>query len=513
MKLFNKLDFSKDTPYYLWTVFLCLVLTICSLHIPFFWDNVYLVSKMAHYYYENAFPSVVLPLELDSGHPPFYALYVAAMWSCFGQTLAASHWAVFPFLVGLGISYYHLADYFLPAKLVPYAMLLLLVEPSLLAQSLLGGVDIALVCLYLMALNGIFYRKRWLLMLSLCLMSVFSLRGIIAVGLLGTTEFLVKMLENSLTKGNSSKPLSSVLHRCFSVLQKITPAYLPSIFLVLTWLYYHHQVSGFWVSNPDSPWAADYGYVDLKGWFKNLVVVVWRLLDYGRIVLWSMAAFLLLQWLLKRKNRAIEEDTSSFNTQVFTSKLQSLFLFIFLPLIFYLPFITLRQTPILHRYFLPMILLVSILFVLLLGFIKNQKARNFAFVVAVMALLSGHFWVYPDRIAKGWDASLAYLPYFKLNDEATAYIEAKNISFEAVGSEFPAVNPRKFTHLKETDLRHFIDKDAYELTDFKYILQSNVMNDFSEQDLEALQSAKGDWRLEKEFRNGQVYIRLYELRK
>jgi len=253
--------------------------------------------------------------------------------------------------------------------------------------------------------------------------------------------------------------------------------------------------------------------VDLKGWLKNLVVVVWRLLDYGRIVLWSMAAFLLLQWLLKRKNRTIEEDTSSFNTQTFTSKFQSLFLFIILPLIFYLPFITLRQTPILHRYFLPTILLVSILFVLFLGFIKSQKARNFAFVVAVMALLSGHFWVYPDRIAKGWDASLAYLSYFKLNDEATAYIEDKNISFEAVGSEFPAVNPRKFTHLKETDLRHFIDKDAYELTDFKYILQSNVMNDFSEQDLEALQPAKGDWRLEKEFRNGQVYIRLYELRK
>ncbi len=463
---------------------------------------------MAHYYYENAFPSVVLPLDLDSGHPPFYAMYVAAMWSCFGQTLAVSHWAVFPFLIGLGISYYHLADYFLPTKAVPYALFLLLTEPSLLAQSFLGGVDIALVCLYLMALNGIFYRKRWLLAIALCLMSTFSLRGIIAVGLLGTTEFLVKMLENSSLKSNSLKSLSFILHRCFSVLQKITPAYLPSIFMVLTWLYYHHEVSGFWVSNPDSPWAADYGFVDFKGWLKNLVVVVWRLLDYGRILMWSVAAFLLLQWLLKRNNTTIEGQASGFNTKDFASKFQSLFLFTLLPLIFYLPFITLRQTPILHRYFLPTILLVTILFVFLFAFVKSNKVRNFAFIAAVVALLSGHFWVYPDHIAKGWDASLAYLPYFELNDEATAYIEAQNIPFEAVGSEFPAVNPRKFTHLQETDLGHFVDKDAYEMTDFKYILQSNVMNDFSEQDLEALQSAKGDWRLEKEFRKGQVYIRL-----
>ncbi|MGB0931255.1 MAG: hypothetical protein ACPGVB_10790, partial [Chitinophagales bacterium] len=280
MKWLEKLKVSTHSLYYFAIILFATILTICSLDIPFFWDNVYLVSKMAHYYYENSFPSVVLPLELDSGHPPFYAMYVAAMWSCFSKTLAVSHWAVFPFLVGLGIAYYHLARFFLPSKALPFAMLLFIIEPTLLAQSVLGGVDIALLCLYLVALNGIFYRKRGLLAVALCVMSAFSLRGIIAVGLLGLTELVVRCQgagvrsevsgekeeaskqDIKLQKSNLKNQTSTYIQIVLLQIKKLAPAYLPSILLVITWLVFHYQVNGFLASNPDSPWAADYGFVD-----------------------------------------------------------------------------------------------------------------------------------------------------------------------------------------------------------------------------------------------------------
>ncbi|MGB1243636.1 MAG: hypothetical protein ACPG49_13995, partial [Chitinophagales bacterium] len=424
MKWFDisKFPTYKHTLYHFVIMLFCMMLTILSLDIPFFWDNVYLVSKMAHYYYENSFPSVVLPLELDSGHPPFYAMYVAAMWSCFGKTLAVSHWAVFPFLVGLGIAYYHLARYLLPSKAVPFAMILLLIEPTLLAQSVLGGVDIALVCLYLVALNGTFYRKHGMLAIALCLMSAFSLRGIIAVGLLGLTEFVIRFQESRITG-------ERFFYRIYSVIYKIIPAYLPSIGFVLIWLIYHYQINSFLASNPDSPWAADYGFVDFKAWIKNLVIIDWRLLDFGRITLWAATVFLFFKWWktvdgggwttdktesnakispsqIKIQNSKIKPQKS--NTESRISNIQSpitntksritshqlLISYILLPLLFYLPFITLRYAPILHRYFLPAFLLVSILFIAVWWTIENKKVKSLVFGMVVFSLLSGHFWMY-----------------------------------------------------------------------------------------------------------------------
>lgn len=528
MKWLDKLKFSttnEHTIYHGLIGLFCVAITLFSLDIPFFWDNVYLVSKMAHYYYENSFASVVLPVELDSGHPPFYAMYVAAIWSIFGKTLAVSHWAVFPFLVILGMAYYHLARHFLPSKALPFAMILLLIEPTLLAQSVLGGVDIALTALYLVALNGIFYRKRGLLAVALVLMSAFSLRGIIAVALLGLTELVVKGRglgvrgqESGVRSEESGvRQQETVFYQFYSIVRKIAPAYFPSIIFVLIWLLYHFQTNGFLLSNPDSPWAADYGYVDFKGWLKNLVIIDWRLLDFGRITLWGMTIFLLFRWFMNTEYRisnieytVSNTESSITNHQSPVTNHQSLIYYILLPLFFFIPFITLRYTPILHRYFLPTFLLFSILFIAVWFVIESKKMKSIVFGVVVLSLLSGHFWVYPDRIAKGWDASLAYLPYFELNNQATQYIERQNIPFEKVGAEFPAVNPRKFTHLTD-DLHYFIDKDAYKMTDFKYILQSNVMNDFSDSDLEELQRENGDWRLEKEWRKGQVYLRLYVL--
>ncbi len=527
MKRFSTILMPADKYHYFCITIFCTALTLFSLPIPFFWDNVYLVSKIAYYYYENSFPSVVLPLELDSGHPPFYPLYMATVWSCFGKTLAVSHWTVFPFLVGSGIAYYQLTRYFLPHKAVPFALLLWAIEPTLLAQSALGGIDIALTCLYLAALCGIFYHRRWLLTLALCGMAAFSLRGIIAVGLLGLTEFLTEIFNKKhrqdfflTNRGEVDKGMTKKMSAIFSnfifqtlqIVRKIAPAYLPPIFLIGLWLCYHYQVNGFLTSNPDSPWAKGYGFVNFHDWTRNLLFMAWRILDYGRLILWGITFLLLLKYQITNFEYRISNiEYRVSNTEYRITNYQSLILYIVLPLIFYLPFITLRYTDILHRYFLPTYLLVSILFVALWFKLEHKKIRVGILALVIGGLLSGHFWQYPDRFPNGSDASLSFVPYFGLEEKMREYIGGKNIDFEEVGTEFPAVNARKFTHLEAGNLSVFSDKDTRsELLSFPYILESNLMNNFDIKDLNKLRAVEGGWNLEKEFCKGQVYMRLYK---
>ena len=97
-------------------------ITYFSQHIPFFWDNVSLVSRLAAYYYDTNFQNIILPNDIDPGHPPFYPLYVAAIWTIFGKTLAVSHWLVYPFLLGTYWLYYRLCCLLLPLKLHLFAL-------------------------------------------------------------------------------------------------------------------------------------------------------------------------------------------------------------------------------------------------------------------------------------------------------------------------------------------------------------------------------------------------------
>jgi hypothetical protein len=48
-------------------------------------------------------------------------------------------------------------------------------------------------------------------------------------------------------------------------------------------------------------------------------------------------------------------------------------------------------------------------------------------VVMLAGLLSGNFWVYPDTMAKGWDATLAHLPYHHLRQKMRQYINRNHI--------------------------------------------------------------------------------------
>ncbi len=137
-------------------------------------------------------------------------------------------------------------------------------------------------------------------------------------------------------------------------------------------------------------------------------------------------------------------------------------------------------------------------------FTKLHKRNLKLAVIAIImtGIISGNFWVYPDNIAKGWDASLAYLPYHHLRKQMIRYIEDQNIPFEQIGTESP--NTIIFRYIEAND-----DKRSFGRADLiqdHYVFYSNIFNMFTDKEIDTL---KDEWIVEKEFRCVQVYVRLY----
>lgn len=89
----------------------------------------------------------------------------------------------------------------------------------------------------------------------------------------------------------------------------------------------------------------------------------------------------------------------------------------------------------------------------------------------VLFLLTGNFWIYPDKVSQGWDASLAHLHYFELRHEAISYLKENEIGIEETASFFP-----NNTYIDAVDL----NGDKRKFPDFtgkeQYVLYSNVFN-------------------------------------
>lgn len=100
--------------FFLFAIYASLVLG--TMNFSFFWDTVQLGSKHAHYFYENNFKSLTLPNDIDSGHIPALGLYLAIVWKIFGKSLAISHIAMLPFVLGIFYQTIQLSRQLFPGK-------------------------------------------------------------------------------------------------------------------------------------------------------------------------------------------------------------------------------------------------------------------------------------------------------------------------------------------------------------------------------------------------------------
>lgn len=416
----------------------------------FFWDTVQLGAKHATFFYENKFKEWILPDEFDSGHIPTFGMYLAIVWMLFGKSLIVSHFAMLPILVGIIMQARLLLKKFVPSNYVFWGMAIFLADPTLMSQATLISPDLALVFFFLLGINSVLGNNRWLLSLSLLGLFTISMRGnMIALGIL-----ILDLVFNF-----DYKNKQDFWHN----LIKMSLAYLPgfTIFCLYNGLHYYQKS---WIGYHDaSPWAASFQRTNIIGMVKNVIILGWRMADFGRIFLWIFVIFMVY----RNYKKYIKDQNFR--------KLSLVFLIITICIsISFIAYLGLNA----HRYLLPAILSFE-LFVIYILFQSNIKNKKIIAIMLTFGLWTGNLWIYPNKISQGWDSTLAHWPYYDLRNKILGDIRQKNLSINEIACFFPNLSEMKYLDLSDSKEKHqFYNRDSSQ-----YVLYSNIYNDFPKEDL------------------------------
>ena len=441
----------------------------------FFWDTIQLGSMQAHWFYENGL-KLILPQHIDSGHPPGFGIYLAGIWKVFGKTLPNSHLAMLPFLIGLVFQLYQLGRYFFSKSLALVFLAISVADPSILGQSVLMSPDIVLVFCFLTVVNGILLRRNWWILLAGLGLAAISMRGMMCLAALYVFSLINFVLLEK------RPPVFRQL------LQLLWP-FLPGAILGLAFLIFHYLETGWIGFHADSPWALSFERVGLNDLIKNLVILVWRCLDFGRVFLVLIGLYLLwrfwkdrLSWNLKGKQ--------------ILALLLSLILFL-------TPSFFVYKGVNAQRYLLPILLSINVLgFYLISHSGVRSLYKNYFLAIIFIGFLSGNLWIYPKKISQSWDSTLAHLPYYELRQEMIAFIKQTGIPFEQVGSVFPNLRSLDHTELngsQERFARFDVDRNSF-------VFYSNVFNDFKDEEIDQL---FGSWKVRKSLQKNGICVILF----
>jgi hypothetical protein len=271
------------------------LLVLATSTFPFFWDTIQLASKHAHYFYESNFSSIILPNEIDSGHIPTLGIYIALIWKIFGKSLVLRHLAMLPFVWGIVYQSIQLTKRLFVGKWTIAAILLFLADATLMAQCTLVSPDVLLVFFFVMALNHFYsYKKVWFA-IALAGLGLASMRGMMCFAALFIAHLIIKSLEKPM-KGNFGAKLKSVFSSAFSIL----PLYLPAFVIVFSFLAWHYYKTGWIGYHKNMPWYPLFEIVDFKGAIRNVFILGWRLIDFGRLFVWLTGIICVWHYFKKR---------------------------------------------------------------------------------------------------------------------------------------------------------------------------------------------------------------------
>ncbi len=268
------------------------------------------------------------------------------------------------------------------------------------------------------------------------------------------------------------------------------PYFLGGFFALIFFIY--HYINKGWIGYyVGSSWAESFQTVDFKGFIKNIILLVWRLLDFGHLFIGLTIH--ILTYTIRR----------TVGKQFLTTGL--LWRLLLILIVVLSPTLIIYQGLLNHRYLLPIYITGCLLCVKLISDLKNVRQQIIISIFVFMGLTSGNFWVYRQPIATGWDSTLAHLPYYHLRNEMLQYIDSQNISYANIGTAFPNLRSFKLVDLKnDPTASQFARLD---LTLNQYVFYSNVMNELTGEELDEL---KNHWQVVHILRGGQVEVILYK---
>jgi hypothetical protein len=463
---------------------ICLLLTLVASGIPLFWDSVYYALPVLKGGKE--FTPFHIPESLDTGGFPFYAAWLSLFFRLCGTGLLSVHLALLPFLLGSVFAFYRIGRRFLNNTMLSVALLLLFLEPCFITQSILAAPDLMLLAFFLLALMALLENKRLLFSIFLILLVFCNMRGLPAAASLLIMDFL---FASPSERWNKNKVF----------------AWLPVFVFSAVWFLYHHAVTGWYFFSPWREKTDEHG-VSITIMLKHVMLVLWKLADSGRIILWLFLAAAIVYF-----RKAGSKDP------VFYRLLRLLLP----PLFFFSLLLIPLSNPIGARYFMPVFALLILPVCYLIQQWKTTYQRISVLLIAIV-LVSGNFWIYPERLSNEWDTSLKVLPFFSLEQQMREYIYThslrdKQLSPYNIGTQFPLIYSPAETYLSPgstPDIIAYFDFNCHytnaldgPVSKFHYYLHSNVCNTDL---LPQIEEIKTKWKLVKEFREGEVYLVLYE---
>lgn len=442
----------------------------------FFWDAVQLGSRHAHYYLESNFSSLILPTSIDSGHIPSFGFSLALIWKYIDKNTITSHIFMFPFVIGLVYQVKKNLEYYVPKSYVLIALVLVLLNSTLLSQITMVTPDVPLIFIFFIALNSIIYDNKKNLLMAIVFLFLISMRGMMISFCLMLFDFYTNISFKNITK--------QTLHDVF----KRSLIYVPGFIIFVMFSIYHFEKTGWIGFHKNSPWAPAFESVNFFGYLRNILVLGYRQIEFGKLGFWIVALVILI-----RNKKSI----------VYNGKLKGL-LFLNILFLIIFPLNMLWAKGLLHpRYLLPTFLVFSLLVTFLLfNYEVKRKFKLISLTIIILSFLLGGLNIFPKINNQAWDATVAHIPYFKLRLETIKQIKSKNINLNDVGTFFPNIASLEMIDLND-------NKDSF--TEFdgknKYVLISNVYN----VDKQILNEISNSYKLE--FENERLGIKMKFLKR
>ena len=445
-----------------------LLIVFNGLDFPFYWDNVVQISVPANWYYETNFNYFYVPDELATGHQTFVGMLFAGVWKIFGRTLLVSHLLMLPFVFGF-LYQLHKLLINLQIKVLSTRILILifiLIDATVLSQ--LSGLTFEVFHLFffLLCINATLEKRNFLLMIAFVLLAQTSLRGTISAGGIMGFQFLYQY-------ANKTK---------FSYKNYLV--YIPGLISIVLFLVLFKVHKGWVIANTVSNnWKESGELASVNEIARNIGVFGWRLIDFGRVFIFLLFAFLSMQSLRKWR----------FKDHI----IQTLFLIAMTQFILFFAIIIIFRNPFGHRYLIPIMIPIIIVTVY---WISTYLRRPWLWLsLCFISLVSGHFWLYPEKVSQGWDATTMHWNFFEVSDEMEDYLTRTEMDRAKIGTFFPHYKLMKNYQLKPKNSISY-QKATENETD--YILYSNTFN-VSDSIVDALHN---EWELIQEFEQNKVFI-------
>lgn len=326
------------------------------------------------------------------------------------------------------------------------ALLFFLVQPVLLAQFSLMSTDILLCGLFLSGLNAIQNKKNKQLIFSIAVALLISVRGIMVCGFLGLAILFY------------TTELKTHLKNYFFI-------FFFSAIPAAIWYWFHYEASGWFLTNPQSPWAAGREFVDWPVFPASVFEYYFRFAEFGMLLPWCILLFSIKKIKAEKQSRKL------------WFLLISGFGFMALFIIFF-------KNPVMVRYILPVQLLVLVLSAKIISLFSSQNLRATSIAFCILFFVAQHFYAYPQTKSSvfeySWgEGSLAHLSYFIFREEGAAFLASKNIPPEKVFTGFPEYKSFQFTDLRNGKQPAYGVFQESEMTKYPYVIYSNIMNGIS----------------------------------